>query len=99
MVFDLARMAGVEFAIDQRMKQHFSFSQVISVVALFRHPCRSQHGAGAREARHHGTDGHRRDVGDLAVRKVLDFAQHEGFAKRLGQAAISRRTVSESWRG
>ena len=52
---------------------------------LFRRPCRTQHGAGAREAGHHGADRRRDDVGDFAVRKIVDFTQHEGLPERLGE--------------
>jgi len=38
------------------------------------------------------------DVGDLAIRQVLNFTQHKGLAKRLGEIATSRRIVVASRR-
>ena len=48
-----------------------------SRLLLLRHPRRAQHGAGAREAGHHGADGNTDRSGDFAIRKIVDFTQHE----------------------
>ena len=67
MAFDLARVPGIELAVDQRVKQDFSLVAGHFALLLFREPCRPQHGAGARETGHHGADRHFGDFGDLAV--------------------------------
>ena len=52
---------------------------------LFRHPGRPQHGARAGEAGHHGADWSLDDVGDLAIRKILNLAQYQRLTEWLGQ--------------
>ena len=48
MLLDLARMSGVELAVNQRVEQDLCFV-ASHCLLLFRQPRRSQHGARARE--------------------------------------------------
>ena len=85
MGFDLARMAGVEFAVDQRVKQDFGL-----VAGHFGCSCSAIHAdrsmARARARRDITVPtGTSDDIGDLAVRKIVDFTQHEGLPERFGE--------------
>jgi len=88
--------AGVEFVVDQRVQQTSASSQVISLAPV-PPPCRPQHGAGGAR-RDITVPRAPRDVGDLAVRQILDLSQHKVSRNGSSAPAISRRTVSASQR-
>jgi hypothetical protein len=52
---------------------------------FLRNPCLAQQRARTRQTRHHRADRHADDIGDLAIGQIVDFAQHDRLAKRLGK--------------
>ena len=85
MRLDVARMAGIELAVDQRMDQHFGFGAIHGA-----DPSSTVQRARSIERARASRDitvptGTPSDLGDVAIRQVVDIAQHHGFAKRLRQ--------------
>ncbi len=85
MRFDLARVAGVELVVEQRVKQDLCFVAGHFACSSSASPGRAQHGAGACEAGHHGADGGADGLGDFAIGQIVDLPQHEGFLERFGE--------------
>ena len=85
MRLDVARVPGIELAVDQRVQQRLGFGAVHVRRSFLDVPCRAQHGSRAAQPRHHRSDRHAGDFGDLAIGQVIDLPQHDGFAERLWQ--------------
>jgi hypothetical protein len=87
MVFDLARVSGVEFAVDQRVKKNFSLvASHFGCSSSAIHADRSMARARARRDITVPT-GTSDDIGDFAVRKIVNFTQHECLPERFGKGA------------
>ena len=91
MRFDLARVTGVEFAVDERVQQDVGLVAGHFGGSCSAEPGRAQHAARARQPRHHGPDRGADHLGDLAVGEIIDVAQHDRLAERLRPSASTSR--------
>ena len=86
MRLDLACMAGIELAVEQRMDQNFGFGADHVV-----DPSSSQSTPRAAWQRARASrditvpTGDADDIGDLAIGQIVDLAQHDRLAERLRQ--------------